>query len=452
MTSAHLIDSQAGELQRLPRLAGSVAFLAAVGVMMADVLLIHAAPPEVAAASATASSTGPDSSPQGALDGDRFSVEPAASWRGKAGEPSWWWQVQFPEPRPIGAILQIMGDHPLYLRNAPKRYTWQVSLDGTTWDDLKETATADERRTFRAHRLERSRQARYLRLSVQSAEGDFPTLREVELFADPKAAIPFEPWSVVVSTTGDTRLPGEGPRFVRVAQSCKGWEKLQAQIVWLGDFREAFVSAEPRPLCAFLTGNTIDWCQQKREHWRGTQEVLRAGHLPMWASCGGAQGLAILAETGVDRPWDCPHCRDPKDPKLPIYTHIAHSAMRPCGDYSACTFERGPHNILKVADDPVFEGLPREFRSMESHCGQIEWPPRGWMLIATRGSGSQTKTQCLRVKDRYIYAAQFHLEMEGTPESSRTIMGNFLRLAEKWGGYNPQAAAVSEPSLFPGDK
>ena len=67
---------------------------------------------------------------------------------------------------------------------------------------------------------------------------------------------------------------------------------------------------------------------------------------------------------------------------------------------------------------------------MESHCGQIEWPPKGWMLIATGGLETKTRSQCLRVKDRYIYAAQFHIEMEGEPETSKQIMSNFLNLAK----------------------
>lgn len=89
---------------------------------------------------------------------------------------------------------------------------------------------------------------------------------------------------------------------------------------------------------------------------------------------------------------------------------------------------RGPTAIGQVAKDPVFRGLPSEFRLMESHCGQFEWPPQGWELIATCGAGGKTKTQCLRLKDHPIYAAQFHIEMEGTPESSRRILQNFLSL------------------------
>jgi hypothetical protein len=397
---------------------------------------------------ASASSTAAPSSPAGACDGDRFSCEPAHSWRGRAGDGSWWWQIEFSEPRPVGAILQVHGDHPVCLRNTPRSYLWQASTDGKEWQDLPGTAVADERRCFRLHRLTAAQKVRFLRLLIRVAEGEYPTLREVEFFAEPAADVAFPPWAVVVDTTGQKSIPGEGTGFLTLARSCKGWEGLQAQNVWLGEFNEALLAVEPRPLCAFLSGNFIDWCQQDRTHWRGTQEVLKNRNLPMWAACGGAQGLGILEEAGVDRPWDCPQCRDPKAPKLPIYTHIGNPPKVACGDYSACTFERGPHWVLQLAQDPVFKGLPREFRNMESHCGQLGWAPKGWVQIATKGTGGLTNMQCMRVRDRYIYAAQFHMEMAGTPESSRVLMGNFLALARAWGGYNPKGEAVPVPTAW----
>jgi hypothetical protein len=147
---------------------------------------------------------------------------------------------------------------------------------------------------------------------------------------------------------------------------------------------------------------------------------------------------------GVDKEWDCPHCRDPKNPRVPIYTHIGHTTSMPCGDYTGCVAERGIYNVRQVADDPVFAGLPREFQIRESHVGQIEFLPDGWQLTATRGTGGKTKTQCMRVKDRYIYAAQFHIELfEGTLENSRRIMSNFLTLARQWGGYSPNGKALN---------
>jgi F5/8 type C domain/Glutamine amidotransferase class-I len=382
---------------------------------------------------ATASTTSPVTSASGAVNDDRFSVASSALWQGKAGEGSWWWQIEFAEPRSVGAILQIQGDHAFAFKNAPRQYIWQGSQDGIHWEDWEETRTAEERRMFRIHRLKEARRVRWLRLLITRAEGSAPALREVEVYANPTEKIDFPEWAVAVSTTGQRQVPGEGGApFRKLAQSCEGWEGLQVQNVWLGDFHREFVETEPRPLCGFLSGNFIDWCQQDRSHWRGVAEILRWGELPIWASCGGMQGLAVLAESGVDEPWDCPQCRDPKNPKTPIYTHITGSVRRACGDYSGCVFERGPHVIHQLMADPVFSGLPPDFRAMESHCGQIEWAPKGWVQIASHGDGGKTKMQCLRVKDRPIYAAQFHIEMEGTPESSRTIMTNFLGQARLW--------------------
>jgi hypothetical protein len=389
----------------------------------------------LAAPLVTASSSLPRYDAAGAINGERFSPEPGNVWEGATDATNWWWQIRFDRPRKIGAILQIVGDHPFVLRNAPRKFIWRGSRDGRGWFDLEETATTNEQRTFRLHRLKTVRQMQYLRLQIDSATGDFPTLREVEFYDSSKAKVEFGDWMVVVNTTEKADLPGQGQEFIPLARSCPGWENMQAQQVWLGSLDEEFVAAEPRPLCAFLSGNFKDWCEIEHEPWRGTEQVMKNGRLPIWASCGGAQGLAILAEAGVDKPWDCPHCRDPLRPKTPIYTHIGHTGKRACGDYSACVFERGPFTVRQVGQDPVFRGLPSDFVVMESHCGQIEWPPQGWLLVAGAGPGTQTKTQCLRMQDRYIYAAQFHIEMAGTPENSRQIMGNFLGLAKAWGGY-----------------
>lgn len=396
----------------------------------------------------TASSSAAGFSAGGARDGDRFSLAGGSAWKGQTNAGRWWWRIDLETPRPIGAILQVAGDHAFVFRHAPRRSIWQRSDDGTNWFDLPETAIANERRLFRIHRLPKPVTTRFLQLDITAAAGEFPTLREVEFYADPQSPVAFPDWTVVVNATHDPKLPNHGQEFIPLANAAAGASGLQAQQVWLDVFNEDFLKPEPRPLCAFLSGSFKDWCEVDRETWRGTQEVLRNKNLPMWASCGGAQGLAILAEHGVDRPWDCPHCRDAQHPRTPIYTHIGHTARRPCGDYSGCIFERGPHWVRAVTDDPAFRNLPREFQAMESHCGQIEWPPKGWGLIATAGRDSKTKTQCLRMNDRPIYAAQFHIEMEGTPESSRIIMSNFLALAREWGGYKTgQAGATADPPV-----
>jgi hypothetical protein len=301
---------------------------------------------------------------------------------------------------------------------------------------------------FRIHRFSKAITARFLRLRIDAAEGKFPTLREVEVYDKTDAKILFDDWIITVYTDEECKIAQEPDAFTQLARQCKGWENVAAQQIWLDTFNEAFVSTEPRPLCAFLSGNFRDWCERTREPWRGTQEVLTKGRLPMWAACGGAQGLAILADVGVDKEWDCPHCRDPKNPKLRIYDHIGHTKQCKCGDYSGCIHEKGRYEVRQLRKDPAFAGLPRDFAIMESHCGQIMYPPKGWVLVVTKGDKGHTVHQCLRVIDRPIYAAQFHIEMAGTAENSRQIMGNFLKLAKEWGGYNAKAKAMAEPGVW----
>jgi len=397
---------------------------------------------------ATASSSSPDFDPAGAIDGKRFAMDKGSAWKGKPNERGWWWQVRFSNPRTIGALLQIQGDHLLVFRDAPRSYVWQASDDGKNWADLPETKITAENRMYRIHRLSKAIVARYLRLQIDAAEGTLPTLREVEVYDKTDAKIPFDDWIITVCTYEKRTIDERPDAFTRLARQCKGRENVQAQQIWLDSFNEAFVAAEPRPLCAFLSGNFRDWCERTHEPWRGTQEVLTKGNLPMWGSCGGAQGLAILADVGVDKEWDCPHCRDPRNPKLRIYDHIGHTKQCKCGDYSGCIHEKGRYEVRQLRRDPAFAGLPLDFAIMESHCGQIMYPPKGWVLVVTKGDKGHTVHQCLRVANRPIYAAQFHIEMAGTAENSWRIMSNFLNLAKEWGGYNPKGKALAEPETF----
>ncbi|MCC7374825.1 MAG: hypothetical protein IT581_09225 [Verrucomicrobiales bacterium] len=353
------------------------------------------------------------------------------NWSPSAPHGPWVGEVRFETPRKIGALLMEMGDHPFVLRHAPKDYRWLGSVDGNSWQELRGSRVVDNPRIHRIQRWPRALPLLGLRIEVVACNGATPTVRRLEIFEDPKSAIPVEPWIAVVNSTHDSTLPGHGQEFIPLARSCTGWENLGAQQVWVRDFGPEFLEIEPRPLAVFLSGSFKDWCEVDRSHWTGVEKVLKHRPPPMWASCGGAQALAILADTGTGKPWDCPHCRDPKHPKLPIYGHIGHAHPEglKCGDYSHCDFERGPHRIQQLGADPVFAGLREVFESMESHCGQIEYPPKGWRLVATAGPGTQTRNQCLRYGDRPVYAAQFHIEMAGTPETSRAIMANFLRLA-----------------------
>lgn len=376
-----------------------------------------------------ASSSDPASLASGAVDGDRFSFDASHAWSGQPGRSEWWWQLDFDSPTDVGCILQVVGDHEFVLRNAPSRYVWEGTRDGVRWFELARSSAEGDSRLYRIQRLKRSFPLRSIRIRIAGVSGDHPVLRELEFYSSTRAVVAFPEWVVAVNVTHDSRLPGHGQEFIPLAKSCSG--SLQAQQVWLDRFNPEFIAAEPRPLCAFLSGSFKDWCEVDRSTWKGVERVLRSRRLAMWASCGGAQGLGILSEYGTAHAWDCPHCRDPKSPKTPLYGHIAHTGSRPCGDYSQCVFERGPHEVRKIGSDSAFDGLPESFTVMESHCGQLEWVPKGWDLVATAGTATSTKVQCIHLRGAPIYAAQFHIEMQGTPEVSKRIMGNFLEIARR---------------------
>ena len=241
-------------------------------------------------------------------------------------------------------------------------YVWQWSADGQHLERSEETATRNERRLFRLHRWAEPCRAKFLRIAIEQATDTAPVLREVEVYADASAGRLSRLGHCCVYNDGEPDPAGSGRRFCQTrARSVRAGSRRRSQVVWLGDFNEAFVAAQPRPLCALLSGNYLEWCQQAREPWRGVQEVLQQKNLPLWAACGGAQALAILQETGVDQPWDCPRCRDPQHPKSPVYSHIGHTGPSKCGQYDQNVWERGTFKMQLVARDPVLAGLGGHF-------------------------------------------------------------------------------------------
>ena len=331
-------------------------------------------------------------------------------------------------PRRIEGILQRNGTDAFVLKNSPRASRWEWSEDGRQWQTVPGTEMKDDGRILRAYRTTQPLVAQHLRVRFENGTAAGEAIFDAEPNRNEIGR-----WVLIVNSTDDRRLPGHGQEFLPLVRSVPGWEQTRGQQVWVGSVTPELVEAEPKPAAIFFSGSFKDWCEVDRLDWAGVEQVLGRRSGPIWASCGGAQALAILAENGTSQPWDCPHCRDARQPKVPIYTHLGHTVPgKACGDYSGCVFEKGPTNVRVIGTAPIFEGLGGEFKVMESHCGQIAYPPRGWELLATAGAGSLTHVQCVKLKGAPIYAAQFHIEMEGTPESSQRIMKNFLDQAEAW--------------------
>lgn len=373
---------------------------------------------------------------------NRFDFGVNQCWKGQANQDGWWWQIDFSEPAQIGSILQIVGDHPnSVLENAPLDYCWQWSQDGLQWTDLPEIAVSKERRLYRIHRLSAPVSVRHLRIRIDSCIGSFPVLREIELYPETDAEISFPDWVIAVSITENDTLPAYYvDNFIDLIADCPGRGSVQAQEIWLGDFDESYLAIEPYPLCAFLSGSFLDWCQRTREPFAGLQEVLQNENLPIWGSCGGAQAIGILLDTGWQSPWDCPRCRNPEYPYSPIYGHIGYIdplSPRPCGVWDNSLAEIGPTYVRKVVEDPAFAELPSQFRVNQSHMGQLEYLPMGWEQVCGAGDGALTEIQCFKKIGKPIYGAQFHIENYHvqTQVNSIIIMNNFLTIAKQWGGY-----------------
>ncbi len=404
----------------------------------------------VSSIEASSSQSGFD--PYGAYDGFRFEGAAGKCWKGQPGEADWFWQINFSMPRQIGAILMIMGEpgEPadelrFFQRKAPADYKWQYSSDAIIWHDLSETIETQERRLFRIHRLDAVVVTQHLRLQISGCVDNYPTIREIEVYSETDADIAFDDWLVAVDITEGPEWPhGNTQWFIELARECSGWENVQGQQIWLGNFDESFLNVEPYPLCVFLSGSYQEWCQRTRIYFAGLQEVVVNGNIPIWGSCGGAQVLGILLDTGYQNPWDCPRCRLQHNPPYsPIYGYIGYinPAIEPgpCGEYTNNIAESGPYLIAKVTSDPVFNGLSNPFYAYESHVGQLEYLPSGWHQIGGPGLGTLTELQCFRRDDRYIYGAAFHIENYNatTWDNSKQIMTNFLGLAQSAGGYQP---------------
>jgi len=393
---------------------------------------------------ATASSAAADFPAKAAVDGDRFSLDSGRQWKASLPQENASWTADLGAVVEVGSVLQVLGGSETTLES-PVSYQWEASEDGQTWRPATDRIDGDWR-MYRILRFSNPVKARYIRITFYSVDRRAPALREIELYAERDAAIEFPEWIAAINSF-EVASVDSCDQFAALVHKCKDWESAPAQYLWHGRLSNDFAEAEPQPACMFFTGSFADWCQVDPATWKAVAALVELGRMPIWASCGGAQALGILADSGDLPKWDCPKCRDPLHPKTPIYGHIGGVDARlklQCGDYTNNLWERGPTMVRLARPDPAFEGLGEEFEVPEYHCGQLEYLPKGWDLIVTKARGGKTWMQCMKKRNTCIYAAQFHIEIEGTPESSLRIMTNFLNEARQWNRRLGAHAAVAE--------
>lgn len=94
--------------------------------------------------------------------------------------------------------------------------------------------------------------------------------------------------------------------------------------------------------------------------------------------------------------------------------------------------EYGPSTFRLLRPDPLFEGLPREFRVWMSHRDSVSQLPESLVALGETGYSPVAAFRHRRLK---VYGLQFHPEVRHT-EHGYEILGNFLRrvssLAPDW--------------------
>jgi len=79
-----------------------------------------------------------------------------------------------------------------------------------------------------------------------------------------------------------------------------------------------------------------------------------------------------------------------------------------------------------LADDPLFDGFPRQMVLLESRHEVVKTLPRGFELLAT---SSTSKIATMKHSSRPLYGVQFHPERftKEHPDGDR-VVGNFVRM------------------------
>jgi GMP synthase (glutamine-hydrolysing) len=104
--------------------------------------------------------------------------------------------------------------------------------------------------------------------------------------------------------------------------------------------------------------------------------------------------------------------------------------------------ELGYRTVTRLGEDPLFEGIPREFTSFETHSDRVAERPPGARTLARNGYG----LQAMRIGS--AYGVQFHPEYD-RETAEWVIRGKDLpddRIAAALDGVTDEAVAAAEPA------
>ena len=90
---------------------------------------------------------------------------------------------------------------------------------------------------------------------------------------------------------------------------------------------------------------------------------------------------------------------------------------------------KGYRDVEIIADDPLFDDLPRVISVTESHQEMVEHVPTGFELLA---NSEDTPIEAFRIPHRVLYGVQFHPERNDNEHpAGATVLRNFGRLVKR---------------------
>jgi GMP synthase (glutamine-hydrolysing) len=179
-------------------------------------------------------------------------------------------------------------------------------------------------------------------------------------------------------------------RFQRLTQCVEGNGALITSVEWNGLSRGLFDSFDG----VVLSGSPDMMSEEKtRVKFRRESEAILESNVPVLGVCFGHQMMARAFGTEVIK--DCRHVLDM------VKTNI-------------------------LAEDPLFEGLPKSMMLLESRHEVVKSLPEGFRLLARSATSD---VAAMKHEKRPLYGVQFHPERytKENPDGNK-VVGNFVRI------------------------
>lgn len=178
---------------------------------------------------------------------------------------------------------------------------------------------------------------------------------------------------------------------------------------------------QPRAIAMSGFGN--HWQSYKVPSFYGMDDVLHQADLPIICFCGSHQLLGFsfnldLHRTPLLEDEPMRHLAPDEEPRRP-----AGSSAYDLSDYFVA---EGFYHTGRIADDPLFRGLPQPMLMRCSHYCEVKTLPPGFVRLA---ESAHCHIEAMKHESRPLYGTQFHPEAYEAPHfHGRTLLENFAAI------------------------